>query len=162
MPKVDPGRHRYSVGGRPPDTGGAINDVQCALWNPASPPNPIYFVAFFHAGTVAAGAAVRIGFNRITTRGTPATTVTPTIENDWEDYVAPTSGAVLDLCLYSVQPTLSTPYMGRWHANVNPGECPIIFIPVKPYRINPGEGLAISSVQASIIGGGDVTFEWTE
>ena len=38
--------HILSRRSEAPDTAGAINDCLCALWNPASPPIPIYFVAF--------------------------------------------------------------------------------------------------------------------
>jgi len=153
-------RHRYSAGGRTAATTATTGDAIATLWNPSTT-KPIWLISYQYV-TIDAVNSGRHSYQRITTRGTPGSTITPDIDNDWEKYAAPASGALIDLAAFSVQPTLATPFTARWHVPTGTGEMPVFFYPIRPVKIPPGTGFAATNPQASIAGAGDVTFEWME
>jgi hypothetical protein len=65
-----------------------ITLVECAVWDPTS-------------GTVIETVLIR----RMTTRGTPGSTITPGVQHHSRRAIAPPSGALLDMAGYSVEPT---------------------------------------------------------
>jgi hypothetical protein len=149
---------RYRVGGRTVDTAATADNVGAALWNPSTSKG--IYVEEVHWAKV--GATVdNPGLVRISARGTATTTVTPDIDNDDANALAPVSGALLDVA-YSAQPTITAPYMHRTNLAAAGGagfiwtfRDPGIFIPA-------GEGLAIATPVAVILQDSDVTFVWSE
>jgi len=106
---------RYSVGGLSAITAATANSPVGALWNPHATKSITVVDATL--GKTTGQTAVYAG--RITTRGTPGSTITPDIDNDWQRLIAPISGALLDLAAYSVGPTLAGPDMWRFMASQN-------------------------------------------
>lgn len=88
---------------------GSAGRVWGALWNPSSTRRikVIEIGAFFtdFSGSVGQG----LYGARISTRGTPGSTVTPDVDNSDDFSSAPPSGALLDLADYTVLPTISLP-----------------------------------------------------
>jgi len=101
---------RYHVGGRwaAPSVG---SEPYAVFWN-TSTTKQLYVqrlvVENDHA-TIAANMAIQ----RVSTRGTAGSTVTPDIDNDAERAVAPGSGVLLELADYTVLPTFQGPRMTR-------------------------------------------------
>jgi hypothetical protein len=133
--------------------------VAAALWNPSS-------TQYIHLREIWLFKTTATVDNhapyRITTRGTPGSTVTPNANNcHGQTKVAPASGALLDLAAYSVQPTIGTPALVRANlpAAIGSGS---IWIFNEPYVIAPGEGVAIATPVAVILQASDISFFWDE
>ena len=95
---------RYSVAGRSaaPSAGG---DPYAVFWNPSTT-KTIYLVG---VELSAENVQAHWAYQRCSTRGTPGSTVTPDIDNDYNRAVAPQSGAELNLADFTVLPTLQGP-----------------------------------------------------
>jgi hypothetical protein len=102
---------RYAVAGQAAATAAVVNDCIGALWNPHATKS-ISVISVARSRSV--GGALGVYAQRITTKGTPGSTITPDIDNDLDRLLAPISGAVLDLGPYSVQPTPQTPNLFRF------------------------------------------------
>jgi len=144
---------RYAISGRSTATAATANHAGAAVWN-ASAVRQIKVVEIWWFKRVA--TADNIALQRITVRGTPASTVTPDIDNDLEKVVAPVSGFVLDLGVYSAEPTFSTPPLAQTNLPASLGAGFIwvfsgIWIPA-------GTGLALYTPDAVVLQPGDVTF----
>lgn len=149
---------RYSVAGRSASTAATIDHAGAALWNPASAQRLRVLVVEF---ALPGGGAHEIALVRITTRGTPGSTVTPDLDNDYARVLTPSSGAVLDLAAYSVQPTVAGPYMHRFNnSNVAGGAISWVF--KHPIIVPGGTGLAIVTTAALLIPASDITYTWNE
>lgn len=150
---------RYAVTGR--NAAGTNNNRQGALWNPSSA-KPLWVESFLYA-TQDTNKTMSYTLRRITTRGTPGSTVTPDIDNDYDKALAPPSGAVLDLAIYTVNPTEETaPYMEQVKgADTTTAGCGFILEFDPPLKIPPGTGLLVRNAgdPTSV---GDMTFVWTE
>lgn len=96
---------RFIVNGKNAATAATIDHAVAAVWNPSSTKR--IKLLELHIFKQAVGAADEPVLRRITTRGTPGSTVTPTAVNEWEQIAAPPSGFLLDLATYTVQPTLA-------------------------------------------------------
>ena len=95
---------RVRVGVRTNATAATTNVQAAVLWNPhATIRLRVYEISWFK--TVA--TADNLALLRVTGRGTPTTTATPTIENETDRAVAPPSGAVVDTA-WSTGPTITT------------------------------------------------------
>lgn len=151
--------HQYVVGGRTNATAATANHVAAQLWNPSTT-MPIYVKQIWCVTTAA--TAANIGINRSTARGaTPTATVTPDIDNDIENYVAPTSASVLELATFGTQPTLATPAMHRWNIAGVVGAGMIFAF--DPYvKVGPGNGICLYTPIAAVFPACDVTFIWEE
>lgn len=150
---------RYMVAARSGATAATADHVVACLWNPHATKS-IYVVQVLW-GMPVVSSNTTYHLRRATARGTPGTTVTPDIDNDFDHAAAPISGALLDLAAYSVQPTLDATKMLRGLVlNVVGGGMRFLFVG-KGRRIPAGEGLAIAQngATASRL---DVTFEWDE
>lgn len=80
----------------------------CQLWNPSSTRRiRLLGVSVFWRDFDIAGVSFYL--QRTTARGTPGSTVTPDGDNSSGDTSPPPSGALLDLCTFTVNPTLATP-----------------------------------------------------
>jgi len=145
---------RYEVAGRSAATAGTINHAGAALWNPSTTKG-IKIMEVWWFKRVA--TADNIALQRITTKGTPASDVTPDIDNDLDKAVAPPSGFVLSLGAYSAQPTLSTPPLRQLNlpATVASG---FKWVWDKGLFIPQSTGVAFVSPDAVVLQPGDVTF----
>jgi hypothetical protein len=88
-------------------SGAGAGSVAFGLWNPHSTQiiKLKRIVLSVQAGASSGTIAI---FQRSSTRGTPASTVTPDISTDGKRGAGPPSGALLDLGAFTVQPTLDT------------------------------------------------------
>lgn len=151
----------YSVRGRSAATVATADHVVAQIWNPHATQRikAILFSLYKQGGAGTAGDSVRL--RRSTARGTPATTVTPDIDNHSERALAPPSGFLLDLAAFSVQPTLDTSDLGiGWTAPAVQGAG--IVRPMPGIIVPPGTGLAIVQVAATIWPASEVVWEILE
>ena len=96
----------YSVEGRTASAMAATGGhAIAALWNPSSTER-IKLIEFALVKPNITNS-LRWRIIPITARGTPASTVTPDEDNDWEGAKVPPSGALFDIGPYSVQPTVA-------------------------------------------------------
>lgn len=131
------------------------------LWN-ASTTRRIGLKRIQALKTVSTGTpAQAVKLRRVSARGTPGATVTPTIVSDYDRALAPASAAVLDLALYSVLPTLEASDLDAvWaHAAIGAG---FSWTFDTPLWINPGAGVGITNGANSIYGIARITAEWVE
>jgi hypothetical protein len=149
----------YRVAGRSAATAATIDHVAAALWNPSTGKR-IILLEIHLAKTVA--TVDNQGIQRITTRGTPGSTVTPDIDNDDNASLAPVSGALLDLAAYTVQPTLAGPNKQRWNLPAAIGAGVMWVFGTEGLTIPAGTGIAVVTPVAVIHQPGDWTFVWRE
>lgn len=148
------------IRGRSAATAATADHTCAALWNPhASRAITVYEIGLVVAAAPVAGCTVAI--RRISTRGTPGSTMTSTIASDTSYGVAPPSGAVLDLATYTVQPTVDGPGLWGW---VLPAVTASGFIQPLPrgVTIRPGQGLAVVTGQAIAIPAAEVYVVWED
>ncbi len=150
----------FTVGGRTVATAATANHSAAELWN-ASAVKGIYVTQISWAKTVA--TADNLAIVRSTARGTAGSTVTPVQQNDSDYQAAPPSGALLDLSVFSVQPTLvsTAAYMFRWNLPAAVGSGFILPLPDAIF-VPAGTGLVILTPAAVILQPADVTFFWRE
>ena len=155
----------YSVLGRTAGIGSGAAVAAASLWNPHSSLT-IKLLALSVALQDTTNTNRDFLCARINARGTPASTVTPNISKDSRRGVAPQSGTLLDLGVYSVEPTLDgdfqPPYM-QFGGNVSMGKFVFhrfgngLYIP-------PGAGFSV--IDITNVGSGtnvrDYTFTWVE
>ncbi len=148
----------YSVGGRHAATAATQGHCAFALWNPSSTKRlEVLEIAWCNTTT----SPPHLELNRISARGTPGSTVTPDIDNAFEQDVAPPSGALLDLAAYSVQPTVEGPRFRQTDTSAAIG-AGLSWLFQEGLAVPPGTGLVIRTFQALIIPVGDVSFVWAE
>jgi hypothetical protein len=153
----------YRAAGRSAATAATANHCAGQLWNPSTTV-PLW-VREIHVVVTTAGAA-NIGLQRTTARGaTPTTTVTPDIDSDIENALAPPSTAVLELATFTTQPTLATPSFQNWYLPAVAG-AGVMFVFGERGRgaikVKPGNGLAVYTTQAIIFPASDITAVWEE
>lgn len=131
---------RYSVAGRgaAPSAGG---DPYAVLWNPST--TKTIFVVALEIADPAAGSATP-AIQRTSTRGTPGSTITPDIDNDYDRALAPESGAVLDLADFTVIPTFEGPRLSRWSLTFSGGSLELVIN--DPIAVPQNTGLMIEVV----------------
>lgn len=139
----------YTVRGRNAATATTADHALAALWNPHSTQR-IKVMQWAMVCQTAPGASGRgYRFRRISARGTAGSTVTPVIASDHRYFLAPPSGALLDLAAYSVQPTLIVGEVGpEWVFAAVAGSALILPFP-GGIEIPAGTGLAIIQVDAA-------------
>lgn len=150
---------RYAVGGRTAATAATANHAAAALWN-LSATKAISVREIWIFKSIA--TIDNHGLRRITARGTPGSTVTPDATTALNTpRITPQSGALLDLAVYTVQPTLAGVLLARANlpAAIGAG---FIWVFAEPIIIPPGEGLALITPEAVILQPSDVTFVWDE
>jgi hypothetical protein len=156
----------YRVSGRSGATAGTDAHALAALWNPHGTAR-IIVTQIEVCATAAPGAGAGLELRRITARGTPGSTITPTIENDDRRAIAPPSGALLDLAVYSGQPT-PVAAAGALHSWVYAAVAASgIIYPCASSNslgitIPPSTGLALLNTSAIIFPISEVTFNWLE
>ncbi len=156
----------FYASGRSAATAVTIDHALAALWNPSATVRLMVREVWICANA-APGAGAALYLRRITARGTPGTTVTPTINNESELLLAPPSGALLDLAAYSAQPThapVVTNTAGKlaiwtFAAVAASG---VIFPFPRGIEIPAGNGLAIANQTGIIFPASDIVFVWEE
>jgi hypothetical protein len=149
---------RYAVSARSGTTTTANNDCYGALWNPHGTKD----IVVISLTTCKVSGANALYAQRITTRGTVGSTVTPDIDNDFEALLAPVSGAVLDLAPYSVQPTRAAPNFFRLlTSQSNAGPTQELWFG-EGLTIPAGTGLGVFQGLSGTTGQFDLTFVWDE
>lgn len=149
----------YMVAARSGATAATADHVVACLWNPHATKSIYVFMVMWGMSNATSNTTYHL--RRATARGTPGTTVTPGIDNDFDHTAAPISGALLDLAAYLVQPTIDATKTLRGLVNKLAGGGMRFFFMGKSRRIPAGEGLAIAqnAATASVL---DVTFWWEE
>ncbi len=151
----------YSARGRSGATAATADHALAALWNPHASID-IEVTEIWVCANAAPGAGAALLVKRISARGTAGSTVTPTIGNDHMRELAPPSGALLDLAVYSVQPTIADAIpLAGWTFSAAAAAGLIIPFPRK-IHIPPGAGLALVNATAIIFPASDVTFAWID
>lgn len=149
----------YVVNGKTAATAATIDHAVAQLWNSSSAKR--IFVDEVHVAKQAAGAADEPVLRRSTARGTPGSSITPTIVNDLQRALAPVSGPILDLAAFTVQPTLEA-------LNLNGFALPgavgagVMWVFRNSIEIPPGNGLVLTTGVALAFPVCRVTFVWHE
>ena len=137
----------YHVRGFTAATAATADHAIASLWNPSATKRiKVVEFAIFKAGAGAANDSLKL--ERITTKGTPGSTVTPDADNSAEADAVPDSGAVLDLAAFTVQPTRATPALFGWVAPAVAAAGLVYPFP-RGLTIPPGTGLAITQRAAT-------------
>lgn len=150
----------YAVAGRSAATAATLNHVGAQFWNPHSTRRIWLWKISYCNSASAAGDSIR--FARTSVRGTAGSTVTPDVDNDFEQANAPASGALLDLAAFSVQPTLVAPQVV---ASVSFNTASVgwsLVFDAPGFCIDPGSGFAIHTTGAIVLRAGDWAFTWWE
>jgi hypothetical protein len=147
---------RWSIGGRSAATAATANHCGAQLWNPhASQSVKVMAIAISQTGAVVSNPAIA----RSSARGaTPATTVTPTIASDWDRDLSPPSVAVLELALFTTQPTIDGVPLFKWNNAASIGAGFIIPFDPPGIIVKAGAGMVIFTPVAVILQPMDVTF----
>jgi len=150
----------YSVRGRSAATAATANHAIAQLWNPHGTHRiQVVQIAIF---CVTDPATLSWRVRRSTARGTAGSTVTPDIDNHFEQAIAPASGALLDLAAFGTQPTLDASELGPGVAvGTDPGAGICYAVPCN-FIIPPGTGIALVKVDAVAFPASEVFFAWLE
>ena len=157
----------YSVRGFPQATGSGVADVAIAqLWNN----DTLKRVSVLEVGVHVAGlTGGRASLARTTVRGTPNSTVTPDGDNAWDNDDVPPSGVLLDLAVFSTQPTLADPRVWgmciRDAASVaGSGGVGFVWTMPRGFWVPPQAGLSIQAMDADVVSwvASEVYFVWEE
>lgn len=143
----------YSVSGRSAAPS-ASGDPYAVLWN-ASTAKTIYVVRI-SVNTIGT-ADPNIALQRTSTRGTPGSTITPVIDNDYAGAVGPVSAAVLDLADFTALPTFQGPRFAKANLQDSGGGHEYRF---DRFAVPQSTGLMIEVVSG--LSDVAVTFEWLE
>ena len=131
---------RYAGTGKTTTLTATIDHCVAEVWN-ASAVKRIRVVQLWVVATAA--TAGELGVKRTSAKGTPASTITPNQESEYERGAAPPSTFTLELGAFSAQPTLKTmPYMHGWETAAAIGSG-VMFVFDEQIEIPAGEGLAI-------------------
>lgn len=149
----------YAVAGRNAATDATADDSVATLWNPSSTRH-LWVVEMFIFNTTAGSANVTIC--RQSTRGTPASTVTPDIDNDLEHDLAPPTAAVLDLGNYSAEGTKLAPDLEDYFTAATIGAGIRWNWRARPIRVKPGQGLTILNFTTTSVPVCSVGAKWQE
>lgn len=150
-----------SINGKTTATTATIDLAIAGLWNPSS--TRTIWVREIHVFKQTIGAADEPVIRRVSARGT-ATGTTSTIANDWENTLAPPSGAAIDLN-YTVQPTfVGTAPAGVLGGSVLPAAIAsgMVWAFQKGIMLLPGTGVVLATGIALAFPVSRVTFVWAE
>jgi len=151
----------YTVRGRTVATATTVDTAAAALWNPhATQRIRVIQFALCAAAAPATGASLKL--RRISARGTPGSTVTPGIANHSLRALDRPSGALLDLALYTAQPTFEAGDLGLGWILAAVAAAGVIYPIPGGIEIPPGAGLCITTGAGIAIPASDVVFVWLE
>jgi hypothetical protein len=134
---------RYAVNGKTAATAATIDHGVAAIWNPSS--SKRIHLLQLHVVKQAAGAADEPVLRRITARGTPGSTITPSAVNEYEQVATPPSGFLLDLAAYTVQPTLAASPLHGWVLPASVGSGMMWVFDDNGLEIPAGQGILITT-----------------
>ena len=136
---------RYTIGVAPGTTAATADHAISQLWNPSSAVT--LYLKEIHVVKVTATGLNVLQLRRSTARGTAGSTITPTIVNEYDNALAPPSGALIDLAAFSAQPTLSALNLHSWilPAAIGSG---VMWVFEEPIRIKPGTGIVVTQGNA--------------
>ena len=142
----------YAVGGLAGVPSAGTEPV-AVLWNPSAN-RTLYVsqVAFF-------GEGMSVNVSRVTTRGTPGSTVTPDADNAFSRQAAPPSGAELNLADFSVAPTRVPPGLKQFRIGNIAGSGFDIWI--ARFEVPPGTGCCIEYISGTAVSR-SVYYRWWE
>lgn len=150
----------YSARGFTSATAATADHTIASLWNPDGAKRiRLLETGIFKGGAGTANDSVYIC--RITTRGTPGATVTPDADNAWWGDDVPSSGALVDVAAFTVQPTKSTPALFGWVASAI-AAAGVIWPTPRGIEIPFGTGIAIVQRAATAWPASEVYFVWDE
>ena len=153
----------YSVRGFSAASASGAGEPIAAVWNPDST-NRIKLVEFGFYKTGQTFTRYRLA--RITTRGTPGVTATPDGNNAWaNDGEIPPSGTVLDMALYTVNPTVGSSLWSDAHTGGSGGGGTgyvWTFDAGGGLTINPGTGVCMLALAAGIMPISEFYAVWAE
>lgn len=149
-------RH-YGVSGVTTGASTTAGEPAAVLWNPSG--SISLLVTSFTIGNAAA-ANISMTIQRVTTRGTAGSTVTPDLDNDFARQGTPASGAVLDMGDYTAAPTTDASVLHRYRVPSIQGSEVDRGLP-EPIEVPPGTGLAVID-NTGVIAGINVCVEWDE
>jgi hypothetical protein len=154
-------RRDYSISVAPGTTAATAEHAISSIWNPSSS-IPIW-VQQIHVVKITALGMNVLQVRRATARGTPGSTITPTIVNDQDRDLAPPSGVLIDLAAFSVQPTLEALLLAGWALPAAIGSGVMWVFPHPGIQVPPGSGLVVAQVNAVASDvGARHTFFWKE
>ena len=144
----------YTVRGVTVATAGTIDHAAFSIWNPSATKR-IELLEFGIFCVTAPVATAGLYMRRITARGTAGSTATPAIPNSVQNDAVPDSGFLLDLAVFTVQPTLAAnPGMKGWVPGAAVGAG--IVLPVRDVVIPAGTGIAWLNRAAAIFPASEV------
>lgn len=149
----------YRVGGVTAASAATAAHGVAVLWNPSSAVE-MWLTELHLVNTTAASAQLRLA--RTTTRGTPGSTVTPDIDNEYARGAAPPSGGLLDLATYSVQPTVDASVLDQWFTAATIGAGKVWSFGAKGILVPPAAGVGLVNQAAVATPALDVVFAWHE
>lgn len=155
MPTVG-NRGRFSIAGRNTTTAATADLSFGTFWNNHATADLYVVTLAIHKFSGRTDCTIR----RATARGTPASTVTPDIDNDYLKLAAPLAG-VLDLGSYSVQPTVDPSFVYRYGEAGAGAGAGLELVFGDGIRIPAGEGLTVRQV-AAVGSARDLTFTWDD
>jgi hypothetical protein len=126
------------------------------IWNPSAAIR-VRLAELSVVANVAPVASAALVLRRTTARGTPASTVTPDIDNDIQRMQTPTSGLLLDLSVFSVAPTIDTSELFRWTFAAVAGSGLMI-----PLEISIPNGTGLAAVSVAAFTASDISVAWRE
>ena len=152
---------RYSGGIRSANTAATANHVAFQFWNPSTTRTVrVMEVRYAKQGAATLDAHMLI---RSTAKGaTPATTVTPDIDNNYDRFMAHPSVSLLESALFGTQPTLATPELERTSVPAALGAGYAWTYYPDGIIVPPGTGLCAATPTALILIAGDFTVIWDE
>ncbi len=136
----------YSVRGFSPSFSGNTDDGFAHLWNPDTAQR-LRVIEFGYHNASAGTSTQRFRLFRTTGRGTPGSTVTPDADNAWDVNDSPPSGALLDLAVFTIQPTKADPGLQGIHHSTGGTGTPgtgFVYRPDRPLWVPPGTGLLLA------------------
>lgn len=151
----------FMASGRSSTTDAAADNFVGHLWNPHST-RSLWVVEICLATSAASTTLDPKRLMRTSTQGTPATSVTPDLDDDEWGESPPATGAVMGLANFSVEPTIASPELLSW-TFASTGVHGLTWV-LRPegIRVPPGSGLGLTNTGAVAGVVTSLTFVFTE
>lgn len=152
---------QFSVSGRSGATGAAANECLCNLWNPDTA-RSLWVQEFSWSASGNAATTESLVFCRTSTLGTPATTITPDLDNDYEREISADTAATLRLANFTTEPVVVLPALFQLTSPVTGLHALTWMFRGRGLRVPPGTGLALVTLTAVSQPAADITFRFVE
>lgn len=140
-------RKDYSISVAPGNTTATADHTISEIFN-NSTSIPIWVTQVHVVKLTAVGINV-LRLRRSTAKGTPGSTITPTIVNDHDRDIAPPSGVTIELAAFSVQPTLEALSLGpSWILPAAVGSGVMWVFAGEGIQVPPTTGLCVTQENA--------------